>query len=161
MIMKKSQSILIKKTPEWDEKEVSYTNEVLEFALNCLLSSGEKKYEVSVLLTNDKEIRQLNKKYRNIDKATNVLSFSIESDAYLNDLKMIGDLVLSKERIIKEAQEQKKPFNEHFAHLLIHGFLHLLDFSHESQKNSNLMEKKEVELLSKLNIPNPYEERLQ
>ena len=48
---------------------------------------------------------------------------------------MIGDLVLSKERIIKEAHEQKKPFNEHFAHLLIHGFLHLLDFfSHESQK---------------------------
>ena len=160
MIMKKSQSIFIKKTPEWDEKEVSYTNDVLEFALNSILSSGEKKYEVSVLLTNDKEIRQLNKKYRNIDKATNVLSFSIENDAYLNDLKMIGDLVLSKERIIKEAHEQKKPFNEHFAHLLIHGFLHLLDFSHESQKNSNLMEKKEIELLSKLNIPNPYEERL-
>ena len=160
MIMKKSQSILIRKTPEWDEKEVSYTNEVLEFALNSLLICGEKKYEVSVLLTNDKEIRQLNKKYRNIDKATNVLSFSIENNAYLNDLKMIGDLVLSKERIIKEAHEQKKPFNEHFAHLLIHGFLHLIDFSHESQKDSNLMEKKEVELLSKLNIPNPYEERL-
>ena len=158
--MKKSQSILIKKTPEWDEKEVSYTNDVLEFALNSILSSGEKKYEVSVLLTNDKEMRQLNKKYRNIDKATNVLSFSIESDACLNDLKMIGDLVLSKERIINEANEQKKPFKEHFAHLLIHGFLHLLDFSHESQKNSNLMEKKEIELLSKLNIPNPYEERL-
>ena len=59
MIMKKSQSILIRKTPEWDEKEVSYTNEVLEFALNSLLICGEKKYEVSVLLTNDKEIRQL------------------------------------------------------------------------------------------------------
>ena len=160
MIMKKSQSIFIKKTPEWDEKEVSYANEVLEFSLNSLLSGGEKKYEVSVLLTNDSEIRQLNKKYRNIDKATNVLSFSIENDAYLNDLKMIGDLVLSKERIINEAHEQKKTFNEHFAHLLIHGFLHLIDFSHESQKDSNLMEKKEVELLSKLNIPNPYEERL-
>ena len=158
--MKKSQSIFIKKTPEWDEKEVSYANEVLEFSLNSLLSGGEKKYEVSVLLTNDSEIRQLNKKYRNIDKATNVLSFSIENDAYLNDLKMIGDLVLSKERIINEAHEQKKTFNEHFAHLLIHGFLHLIDFSHESQKDSNLMEKKEVELLSKLNIPNPYEERL-
>ncbi len=158
--MKKSQSIFIKKTPEWDEKEVSYANEVLEFSLNSLLSGGEKKYEVSVLLTNDSEIRQLNKKYRNIDKATNVLSFSIESDAFLNDIKMIGDLVLSKERIINEAHEQKKTFNEHFAHLLIHGFLHLIDFSHESQKDSNLMEKKEVELLSKLNIPNPYEERL-
>ena len=158
--MKKSQSIFIKKTPEWDEKEVSYANEVLEFSLNSLLSGGEKKYEVSVLLTNDSEIRQLNKKYRNIDKATNVLSFGIESDAFLNDIKMIGDLVLSKERIINEAHEQKKTFNEHFAHLLIHGFLHLIDFSHESQKNSNLMEKKEVELLGKLNIPNPYEERL-
>ena len=158
--MKKSQSIFIKKTPEWDEKEVSYANEVLEFSLNSLLSGGEKKYEVSVLLTNDSEIRQLNKKYRNIDKATNVLSFSIESDAFLNDIKMIGDLVLSKERIINEAHEQKKTFNEHFAHLLIHGFLHLIDFSHESQKDSNLMEKKEVELLSKLNIPNPYDERL-
>ena len=156
--MKKSQSIFIKKTPEWYEKEVSYANEVLEFSLNSLLSGGEKKYEVSVLLTNDSEIRQLNKKYRNIDKATNVLSFSIESDAFLNDIKMIGDLVLSKERIINEAHEQRKTFNEHFAHLLIHGFLHLIDFSHESQKDSNLMEKKEVELLSKLNIPNPYEE---
>lgn len=160
MKMKKSQSIFIKKTSEWDEKDVLYTNKVLEFAINYLISSREFEYEVSVLLTNDKEIRHLNKKYRNIDKATNVLSFSIESDAYLSELKMIGDLVISKDRITYEANEQKKTFNEHFAHMLIHGFLHLLNFSHENDKNSNLMEKKEVELLSKLNIPNPYEERL-
>ena len=97
--MNKSRSIFIKKTKEWTEHEVSFVSEVLEHTFENMLNGNELNHEVSVLLTNDEEIRELNKKYRKIDKPTNVLSFSITSDTIVNELRMIGDIVISKEKI--------------------------------------------------------------
>ena len=97
--MNKSKSIFIKKTKEWTEHEVSFVSEVLEHTFENMLNGNELNHEVSVLLTNDEVIRELNKKYRKIDKPTNVLSFSITSDKNVNELKMIGDIVISKEKI--------------------------------------------------------------
>ena len=97
--MNKSRSIFIKKTKEWTEQEVSFVSEVLEHTFENMLNGNELNHEVSVLLTNDEEIRELNKKYRKIDKSTNVLSFSITSDTIVNELRMIGDIVISKEKI--------------------------------------------------------------
>ena len=93
--MNKSRSIFIKKTKEWTEHEVSFVSEVLEHTFENMFNSNELNHEVSVLLTNDEEIRELNKKYRKTDKPTNVLSFSITSDTIVNELKMIGDIVIS------------------------------------------------------------------
>ena len=73
--MNNSKSIFIKKTREWLDSEALFVNKVLEHAVENLLDSNELEHEVSVLLTNNNEIRELNKKYRNIDKSTNVLSF--------------------------------------------------------------------------------------
>ena len=103
---------------------------------------------------------ELDKKYRNIDKSTNVLSFSIANANISSELKMIGDIVISKEKILSEAKEQNKTFMSHLAHMVIHGFLHLLDFAHDSEEDSTIMEKKEIELLKLLNISNPYEDKV-
>ena len=158
--MNKSQSIFIKKTKEWTEQEVSFVSEVLEHTFENMLNGNELNHEVSVLLTNDEEIRELNKKYRKIDKPTNVLSFSITSDTIVNELKMIGDIVISKEKILSEAKDQNKTFNDHLAHIVIHGFLHLLNFTHDSKEDSNIMENKEIELLKMIDISNPYGDRI-
>ena len=158
--MNKSRSIFIKKTKEWTEQEVSFVSEVLEHTFENMLNGNELNHEVSVLLTNDEEIRELNKKYRKIDKPTNVLSFSITSDTIVNELKMIGDIVISKEKILSEAKDQNKTFNDHLAHIVIHGFLHLLNFTHDSKEDSTIMENKEVELLKMIDISNPYGDRI-
>ena len=158
--MNKTKSIFIKKTREWLDSEVSFVNEVLEHSFENLLDSNELEHEVSVLLTNNNEIRELNKKYRNIDKSTNVLSFSTANANISSELKMIGDIVISKEKILSEAKEQNKTFMSHLAHMVIHGFLHLLDFAHDSEEDSTIMEKKEIELLKLLNISNPYEDKV-
>tara|TARA_B100000401_G_scaffold179895_1_gene120864 strand:- start:146 stop:580 length:435 start_codon:yes stop_codon:yes gene_type:complete len=142
--MNKSKSIFIKKTREWVDSEVSFVNEVLEYAFENLLDSNELEHEVSVLLTNNNEIRELNKKYRNIDKSTNVLSFSIANANISSELKMIGDIVISKEKILSEAKEQNKTFMSHLAHMVIHGFLHLLDFTHDSRKILQSWKKKKL-----------------
>ena len=158
--MNKSRSIFIKKTKEWTEHEVSFVSEVLEHTFENMLNGNELNHEVSVLLTNDEEIRELNKKYRKIDKPTNVLSFSIASDTFVNELRMIGDIVISKEKILSEAKDQNKTFNAHLAHIVIHGFLHLLNFTHDSKEDSTIMENKEVELLKMIDISNPYNDRI-
>ena len=158
--MSKSRSIFIKKTKEWTEQEVSFVSEVLEHTFENMLNGNELNHEVSVLLTNDEEIRELNKKYRKIDKPTNVLSFSITSDTIVNELRMIGDIVISKEKILSEAKDQNKTFNDHLAHIVIHGFLHLLNFTHDSKEDSTIMENKEVELLKMIDISNPYGDRI-
>ena len=158
--MNKSRSIFIKKTKEWTEYEVSFVSEVLEHTFENMLNGNELNHEISVLLTNDEEIRELNKKYRNIDKPTNVLSFSITSDTIVNELRMIGDIVISKEKILIEAKDQNKTFNDHLAHIVIHGFLHLLDYTHDDNKDSIIMENKEVELLKMIDISNPYGDRI-
>ena len=158
--MNKSRSIFIKKTKEWTEYEVSFVSEVLEHTFENMLNGNELNHEISVLLTNDEEIRELNKKYRNIDKPTNVLSFSITSNTTVNELRMIGDIVISREKILSEAKDQNKTFNDHLAHIVIHGFLHLLNFTHDSKEDSTIMENKEVELLNMIDISNPYGDRI-
>lgn len=106
--------------------------------------------ELSVVLTNDEEIQELNKNFRNKDKPTNVLSFPGEED-------ILGDIILSRETLEREALEQKKSFENHVTHMIIHGFLHLLGYDHMNDEEAHEMEGLEIEILEKLNIENPYE----
>ena len=120
--------------------------------------------EVSITLSNDDFIRKLNRDYRDKDKATNVLSFPmIEEDETAlpqhEDIQTVsyGDIVMAYETISKEASEQKKTIRNHYTHLLVHGFLHLLHFDHEQERQAMEMERLEAEILSAMNIKNPYE----
>lgn len=109
--------------------------------------------EVTLRIVDFDEARALNRDYRGKDTATNVLSFP-----YSPPPQMAGDLVLCLPVVLKEAIAQGKTAEAHFAHLVVHGMLHLQGYDHEKDADAMLMEAKEREILSKLGYPDPYDE---
>lgn len=107
--------------------------------------------EISLRFTNDMQIRELNSRYRNKDKPTNVLSFPQEEEG------LLGDVVLAFETVEREALEQNKSFADHARHLLVHGVLHLLGHDHEKDEEAERMEALEITVLKLLGVKNPYE----
>tara|TARA_B100000003_G_scaffold166863_1_gene153311 strand:- start:199 stop:672 length:474 start_codon:yes stop_codon:yes gene_type:complete len=119
----------------------------------------KKKYYLSVLLTDNNGIKKINNKYRKINKSTNVLSFPQNDERFINKKTskiILGDIVISLEKIMKESKLQKKQFSDHLAHMVIHSLLHLLGFNHKKLKDFKKMKKKEINVLSKLSISSPY-----
>ncbi|HEX5006259.1 MAG TPA: rRNA maturation RNase YbeY [Hyphomonadaceae bacterium] len=112
--------------------------------------------EVSVLFTNDAEMRALNKRWRNIDKATDVLSFPADGSEFPNGPKLLGDIALGYETAFHDAETMKRPFEAHVSHLLIHGFLHLLGYDHINPEDAAVMEPVETRILAGLGWPDPY-----
>jgi probable rRNA maturation factor len=117
---------------------------------------------ISVLFTNDAHIKNLNQTYREKDKSTNVLSFTGYDENLLRILPQtesipLGDIIFALETIQAEALEQNKTFEHHLNHLFVHGLLHLLGYDHEAEDDAKLMEQLEIDILSTLLIPNPYE----
>ena len=110
--------------------------------------------ELAVLLTDDPRIRVVNADWRGVDTPTNVLSFPAPPAG--GERPFIGDIVLAYETIAAEARAEGKPFAYHFAHLCVHGFLHLLGYDHERKKDAEVMEAAEREILRRLRIPDPY-----
>lgn len=128
------------------------------------LSNYAKVIEFSIILTNDDYIQQLNNDYRGYNKPTNVLSFPAEEldpndlakTPVLNGFLMIGDIVFSYKTLVNEANNQGKTLESHYFHLLVHGLLHLLGFDHQSEEDANVMERIEIDILSKFKIDSPY-----
>ena len=113
----------------------------------------------SILVASVKEIQQLNKQYRSKDKATNVLSFPMDLSMDVPDepeLNLLGDIALCAEVIKKEAALQGKSENAHWAHMVVHGMLHLQRYDHVEDDEAEIMEKLEVSILNKLGFDNPY-----
>jgi probable rRNA maturation factor len=111
---------------------------------------GCNNCEISIVITDDEDIREINKNYRNIDKPTNVLSFPMDDEnMVIPGLKILGDIVISEDTAIKEAQEAKITLDQRISQLLIHGILHLLGYDHEiSEEEDEKMTQKSIELLS-------------
>lgn len=124
----------------------------------ALAGSGAKVRgvaELSILLTDDAEQRELNRQWRGKDSATNVLSFpQIAPFAPIEGL--IGDLSFARETLEREAAELGKPLEEHFAHLVVHGFLHILGYDHMTEAEALQMEGLETQILAGLGIADPY-----
>ena len=125
------------------------------------------KFSISILFTGDKKINQLNKKFRKINSPTNVLSFpSMPANSKRNNFldidydpsNSLGDIVISSDTLIKEANNEKKIEEDHLIHLFIHGVLHLLGYDHETSYDAKIMETLEIKILKCLNINNPYKE---
>ncbi len=117
--------------------------------------------EVAVQLVDDAQIQELNAEWRGKNKPTNVLSFQSVTPERLATAPLLGDLVIAFETMSREAvEEQKKPEN-HFAHLVVHGTLHLLGFDHENETDAEIMENLERAILAKLDIPDPYSGELE
>ncbi|ACL55277.1 rRNA maturation RNase YbeY [Methylobacterium nodulans] len=126
----------------------------VEAALAVLPPGGP--VEVSVVLTDDAAVQELNRTWRGKDKPTNVLSFPA-GHPHGGDLRPLGDVVLAYDTMLRESGEQSKPLGHHLAHLLVHGTLHLLGQDHETgEAEAEAMEALEVVALRRLGVPDPY-----
>ena len=110
---------------------------------------------INIKIIKDEEMLNLNNHFRNKETSTNVLSFTNE-DISKSITGNLGDIAINYDYILEESNEQNKTFDDHMIHMLIHGIYHILGFEHDNDKVANVMEKKEVTLLNKLNISNPY-----
>jgi len=111
--------------------------------------------ELTVRIVDKEESQQLNYQYRGKDKPTNVLSFPFQNPPGIS-LPLLGDLVICKQVVENEAIEQKKTLTEHWAHMLIHGTLHLLGYDHIDSQEAFAMENLETKLLVELGFADPY-----
>ncbi|MCF6325914.1 MAG: rRNA maturation RNase YbeY [Devosiaceae bacterium] len=111
--------------------------------------------EICIVLSNDAHVQELNKQWRQIDRPTNVLSFpQIEPFAPFEG--MLGDIILSLETLEIEAKNNQIAFGDHLTHLVVHGFVHILGYDHQNDKEADEMESMEIKILSNLKIANPY-----
>ena len=113
--------------------------------------------ELSIVLTDDAEQQQLNASWRGIDKPTNVLSFP-QIEPFAPVAGLLGDVVLARETLEREAAEQGVSFADHFTHLVVHGFLHILGYDHLADDEALAMERLETQILGALGIADPYAE---
>ena len=149
---------IIREAGRWPQK----LPPIKKVALKTLETAGffkkhkNTKADISIVLANDRFIRNLNAAYRSKDKATNVLSFPQEGKA-LDGSIALGDVVLAYETIRAEATAQGKRFNDHLMHLIIHGILHLMGHDHENERDARVMEKLEIRILDDFGVNNPYE----
>lgn len=134
----------------WDAKAARTTlRRAVTQAASALSTTAA---ELAIVLTDDSVIRALNRDWRGIDKATNVLAFPTKDAAP----KHLGDIVIAFETVARESRSEGKPLAHHLAHLAVHGFLHLVGYDHEYPRQARKMEGLEREILHQLAIPDPY-----
>jgi len=127
------------------------------------LGQGERTVELSVRLTGDDEVHALNSEWRGKDKPTNVLSFPMAEENELDCANagpelMLGDIILARGVCAAEAADKGVPLEDHAAHLMVHGTLHLLGYDHMDDDSAADMEEREVRALARLGIADPYAE---
>ncbi|MFM9978470.1 MAG: rRNA maturation RNase YbeY [Sphingomonadaceae bacterium] len=142
------------------ERAISTT---LAASPHILLATSAVHVEISIRLTSDAEVQTLNRQYRQQDKSTNVLSFPmvqadlLESLANTDDGEvLLGDIVLAHETCAREAAERDVPLEDHVAHLIVHGTLHLLGYDHITDAQAEAMEAVERDIMGSLGLHDPY-----
>ncbi len=137
--------------PEW-QRRWAYLNRIVRDACRATLDY-EHIYvaELTIVLTDDKHLQYLNHDFRGKDVPTNVLSFPSGEPIAL------GDIALSLDTLVREAETQGKTMQDHLTHLVVHSLLHLLGHDHMEDAEANAMEKREIKILQKLGIKNPYQ----
>jgi len=122
-------------------------------------ASASSASEISVRVVDVIEMQRLNKDFRDQDKPTNVLSFAAgDLDGLPDDVQPLGDIVVCAAVVAGEAEQQNKPVGEHWAHMIVHGTLHLLGFDHESDSDAAEMEGLEIQIMADHGIADPYRE---
>lgn len=125
--------------------------------LEAAILPFQEEAEVTIRLVDEAESNELNLTYRGKDKPTNVLSFPFECPPGI-ELPLLGDLVICRQVVEREASEQGKPLMAHWAHMVVHGSLHLLGYDHIEDGEAEEMEALEVEFMAALGFENPYQD---
>lgn len=138
--------------------ELSDIQKWVSLAISTSITTQRDEAELTIRIVEIDESQQLNSDYRGKDKPTNVLSFPFQNPPGIT-LPLLGDLVICKAVVEKESAEQHKILQAHWAHMIIHGTLHLLGYDHIIEKEAVEMENLETEILVKLGFPAPYNEQ--
>lgn len=152
---------IVRHSDLWGSIEVN--DDVLSRAARAAFAASpaaDEPCEATLVLTDDEEMRELNRTWRGKDASTNVLSFPAGEPAgeAHGEPSPLGDIVLAGETVIEEAKQKSIPAADHATHLVVHGMLHLLGFDHESDADAERMEALETEVLAGLGIADPYAE---
>jgi probable rRNA maturation factor len=131
------------------------TEAELQRYLEAAVKPFQTEAEVTIRLVDEAESQQLNFDYRHKDKPTNVLSFPFQAPPGI-ELPLLGDLVICVQVVAQEALEQNKTLEAHWAHMVVHGCLHLLGFDHINDTDAEEMEAEEVQILQELGFADPY-----
>ena len=123
--------------------------------LNAVIPQFQEESEVTIRVVDTAESHSLNLTYRGKDKPTNVLSFPFEAPPGL-ELPLLGDLVICRQVVEREAKEQGKPLMAHWAHMVVHGSLHLLGYAHIEDEEAEDMEALERDIMQELGFADPY-----
>ncbi len=135
--------------------------EILKWLNETLAFEQHGDTEITIRFVGEKESAELNEQYRHKAGSTNVLSFPFELPAAVEgevELNLLGDLIICAEVVKQQAQEQNKEELAHWAHMIVHGTLHLLGYDHLTDADENIMETKEIQILSQLGYSDPYRE---
>ena len=142
---------IFQKEAKWRVTEISTIRKVIK-------TTKIQRNGLTIRLSNDKDIKAFNLKWKGINKPTNILSF-ISNDnlfSFENNMIYLGDIIVSYDTILKEVKIRKIGFQDHLSHILIHGILHLKGYTHAKEEDTRLMQNEEKRLLKNLNIKNPY-----
>jgi len=131
------------------------TEAELQRVLDAAVAPFQADAEVTIRIVDEAESQQLNFDYREKDKPTNVLSFPFQCPPGI-ELPLLGDLVICAQVVAREAAEQGKTLQAHWAHMVVHGSLHLLGFDHINEDDAEEMEAEEIQILHDLGFANPY-----
>ena len=148
----------------WDELVRRAAEAAISESAFPQLAESRRVVELSVRLTSDEEVRALNAEWRGKDRPTNVLSFPLLEGEDLQQANvagpelLLGDIILARGVCEAEAADKQVSIEEHAAHLIVHGTLHLLGYDHQADADAADMETREIRALDRLGIPNPYDE---
>lgn len=139
-----------------DDNQNLPTEEQIMQWLNVILPQFMDNAEITIRIVDEQESQQLNNTYRHKDKPTNVLSFPFESPIEI-EVPLLGDLIICKQVVEAEAKEQDKSLTSHWAHMIVHGCLHLLGYDHILDEEAEEMENIEIDIMQQLGFNNPYQ----
>ena len=137
------------------------TKEEIQNIVDTVISRFMDEAELTIRIVTEQESHELDLTYRNKDRPTNVLSFPYEYPEGFPDpeMKLLGDLVICKKVVEREAREQNKDLKAHYTHMIVHGCLHLLGYDHITDEEAEEMENLEKDILvNSFHLPNPYQD---
>ena len=140
------------------QKEVKWKAIEINTVRKVIKATKTERYGLTIKLSNDIDVKAFNLKWKGINKPTNILSFLNNDQIFSieNNMKYIGDIIISYDTLLKEVKSRKINFQDHLSHILIHGILHLKGYTHDKEEDTRKMQNEEKRILKNLNIKNPY-----